>query len=148
MPGIDAQLLFSDAQALTGTTAVVSTNVIDLGADRNIGIGEPITVSGIIDVSLAGAATEAITVTLETDDNVAFTSAVTVAGTGSLTEAQFAAGQIWALAVPVNLTTERFIRLSYIMTGTTPTATVTSWLGPVSMAPAAIAHYADNILIS
>ena len=38
----DAQNLFSDAQALTVTAD--STNVIDLGVDRNVGQGEPLAV--------------------------------------------------------------------------------------------------------
>jgi len=46
---IDAQGLFSDAQALTATAA--STNIVDLGSDRNIGVGEEMVVAIFLDVA-------------------------------------------------------------------------------------------------
>ena len=46
---LDAQNLFSDAQALTATA--VGTNVIDLSQDRSIGNGEPMGVVFTVDVA-------------------------------------------------------------------------------------------------
>ena len=61
---IDAQNLYSDAQAITADAA--STNSIDHGSDRNIGLGEPLSVVIIVDVAAAGGGTLAITI--QTDD--------------------------------------------------------------------------------
>ena len=47
---VDAQLLFSDAQAVTAAAA--STNSIDLGAVRDIGTGEELYVVCVCDVAM------------------------------------------------------------------------------------------------
>ena len=46
---LDGQNLYSDAQALTATAA--STNLIDHGSDRDLGIGEPLVAVIVVDVS-------------------------------------------------------------------------------------------------
>jgi hypothetical protein len=144
---MDAQLTYSDAQALTGTSAVASTNIVDHGADRNLGIGTPLAVLVTIDVALAGSATETLTIVLQTDDNAAFSSATTVASTGALSEAQAAAGQKIAIPLPPDTSIERYTRLSYTMAGTTPTCTVTASLVPQTSIPQEV-FYPDAIVIS
>lgn len=146
MAYVDAQLLFSDAQALTVTA--VSTNIIDLGADRNIGIGRPMAIVTQLDVAAdAGTADETYTAQLQTDDNAAFSSATSVGGVITITRGN-PAGTMFIVPLPIGTETERFLRLNYTLGGTTPSVTVTSYLQPVDMAITPIVHYADNVTIS
>ena len=46
---LDAQQLFSDAQAETTASAHDSTNYIDLQFDGNLGVGEPMAVVIVLD---------------------------------------------------------------------------------------------------
>lgn len=126
---IDAQLLLSDAQALTADAA--STNTVDLGSDRNIGIGEPLAVVVSVDVAAAGGGTLAIV--LQSDDNTSFSSATTVATTGAVAAASYTAGAKFIIAVPADTLTERYIRLNYDLTTMTG-ITVTAFVTPLSMA--------------
>lgn len=118
---IDAQHLFSDAQALTATGA--STNSIDLGSDRDIGPGEPMAVVLKFDAALAGTS-PTISVAIQTDDNSSFSSPTTIITSQTLSSA--AAGT--QVVVPLPAANERYVRLNYTLNGTTPTATVTSFL--------------------
>lgn len=118
---VDAQQLFSDAQALTVTA--VSTNLIDHGQDRNLGIGTPLVVVVGVDVSAAGGGT--LTVAIQADDNSGFASPATVMTSAALAAATLVAGYIFVLPVPADTLTERFMRLNYTlatMTGITVTA--------------------------
>jgi len=139
---IDSQHLFSDAQALTATAA--STNIIDLGGDRNIGVGEPMAVVITCDVAMGGTS-PTLVVTLQADDNSSFSSASTVLALPSLSA--LAAGAQLVLPVPQNLDTERYIRLNYTVGGTSPTVTLTAALIPQSMIQN-YASYADGFTIS
>ncbi len=140
---IDAQLLYSDAQALTATAA--STNVIDHGQDRNLGQGEPLVAVITIDVALGGTSPTFVA-TLQTDDNAAFSSPVTVGATPS--QAAAAAGTKFFIPLPPDTGAERFTRISYTLGGTSPTATVTSFLQPAHMVGAGEGvYYADAITI-
>lgn len=121
---LDAQLLFSDAQALTGTAA--STNLIDLGVDRDIGSGQPLAVC--IDVDVAADTTsgnETYQFDLETDDNSGFSSAVVLARR-IIDKASLTAGTKWVMGLPND--NERYLRLNYTLGGTTPAITVTAYL--------------------
>ena len=148
---IDAQQLFSDAQALTATA--VSTNIIDLGTDRNVGIGEPMDVVINIDVAATtNDGDETYQFDLETDDNAAFTSPEVLvrrlAGAlPSIPRADLTAGSRIILPVPGDTRCQRFLRLNYTLGGTTPAVTVTSHLQPHNMTQAEAA-YPDNVTIS
>lgn len=141
---IDAQNLFSDAQALTGSAA--SSNVIDLGVDGNLGIGEPMVVVVSLDAAADDAnGDETYQFDLEFDDNGSFTSASVVA---SRTFARgSAAGEKFVLAVPADQSGERYLRLSYTLGGTTPSVTVTAFLIPHNMVHNYV-QYADGFTIS
>lgn len=134
---IDAQNQFSDAQALAATAA--STNVIDLGVDRNAGIGEPLAVLITVDVAAdAGTGDESYTFDLETDDNSGFASPEilvrrVVSALPNIPRASAAAGFKLVLDVPNDLRCDRFLRLNYTLAGTTPSITVTAMLMPKSM---------------
>lgn len=68
---MDAQNLFSDAQAITATAA--STNYIDLQAVRNIGVGQPLYVVCVVDVAFTDASSDStLTVALEGDSTTTF----------------------------------------------------------------------------
>jgi hypothetical protein len=127
---LDAQNVFSNPQALTATAA--STDLIDLGADRNIGIGEPMAVVLTVDVA-AGGTSPTLAFALQTDDNSGFSSAATVASSATLTGAQLVAGAQFVLPIPADLSIERFVRLNYTLGGTSPTVTVTAFLQPANM---------------
>lgn len=125
---LDAQLQFSDDQALTVTA--VSTNSIDLLADRNIGVGEPLSV--LIVPKVAGDFTtgdESYTATLQTDDNSSFSSPTTVVAATTISRPL---GSPTVIAIPPNNVTERYLRLSYTLAGTSPTMTVDAFLIPTA----------------
>ena len=133
---IDSQHAFADGQVLTSTA--VSTNIIDLGVDRNIGPGEPmaIVVSSSVD---AGGTNPTLQFAVQTDNDEAFGS-LTVIGTSAV-GADLLAGQ--KIVLPLGLYNERYLRLSLITTGTSPTHTVDAYLQPLSMVDAKT-DYANN----
>lgn len=120
---IDKLLEFSDSQALTATA--VSTNVVDLTTDRDIGPGSPIWWVVNVEVALDGTTgDETYVVTLQTDDNAAFSSATTIA-TITMTRGD-AVGKRYFVGIPSE--NERYLRVNYTLGGTTPTGTVSSWI--------------------
>jgi hypothetical protein len=148
---IDAQNLLSDAQALTVTAR--STNVIDLGVDRDLGKGEPMAVVVNVDVAADGTTgDETYQFDVETDDNVGFASPEVlvrrIAGAlPNIPRAALIAGFRLVLPIPSDGRADRFISVNYTLGGTTPTITVTTHLQPMSMIQAE-ATYPDNITIS
>ena len=131
---LSEQQLFSEAQALT-TTGAASTNLIDLGATgtvlgapaalvRDIAKGKPIAIVVKLDVD-SGGTTPTIQVTVETDDNAGFSSA-TARGSSQVVSDGTAGDEIWLDVYLPEGTNERYLRLDYILTGTTPTYTVTA----------------------
>lgn len=141
---LDAHNLFSDAQALTATAA--STNLIDLGADNNVGIGEPMVVVLQLDVAADDTTgDETYSVALQTDDNSSFSSATSV-GSATITRGD-AAGTRYVISVPPSTSLERYVRVYYTLAGTTPTATVTAYMIPQSFLQNDV-YYADGITIS
>ena len=123
MAWIDKLGEFSDAQALTATA--VSTNVVDLSQDRDVGVGHPLWICVTLDVAAdATNANETYTVDLQTDDNSGFSSATTLQ-TLTITRGS-AAGSKFFMAVPQD--NERFVRLNYTLGGTTPSVTLSAWV--------------------
>lgn len=106
---IDKQNSLSEEQAVTAAAA--STNYIDLGAARDLGLSQmdmAITVTEA--VTAAGAAT--VTFQLQCDDNSSFSSAKTVIQTDAIPKATMVAGYQFFLNIPVGLD-ERYVRLYY-----------------------------------
>lgn len=69
---MDALLLFSDAQAVTAAAA--STSSVDVGAVRNLGVGEPLYVVVTVDVALTDASSDStVPVYLYGDSTSSFT---------------------------------------------------------------------------
>lgn len=141
---IDKQLLFSDSQALTATA--VSTNVVDLGVDGNVGIGEPMAVYFGVEVAADDAnADETYVAEIQASSDEAFTSPVAL---GSLTiAAGAAAGTKYAVLLPADGRADQYIRVSYTLGGTTPSVTLSAFMIPANMIQNDV-YYADAITIS
>ena len=121
---VDSRLEFSDAQALTVTAA--STDTVDIGGDFDVGVGEPMWWILQLDVAADdGDANETYIADLETDSTSAFGSATTLA-TFTITRGD-PAGTRFFIALPN--TNEQHFRVNYTLGGTSPTVTVSTWLG-------------------
>lgn len=147
MAFLDKENLYSDAQALTATAA--STNIIDHGIDRNLGIGEPMVVAISLDVAADDAdADETYVVALQADDNSGFSSATEV-GSATITRGD-AAGKKYYISIPPSGLTERFTRLNFTLGGTSPSVTVTARLVPQSFVETDVdfKHYASGYTVS
>ena len=128
---LDAQNQLADSQAFTATA--VSENIIDLGADRNIGIGEPMSIVINTEVAFDAAnADETYTCQVQADDNAAFSSAVSVGGLVTIARGTAAGSQI-VIPLPADYSTEQYLRLSFTLAGTTPSFTASAFLQPSSM---------------
>lgn len=126
---LDTTALFSDAQAITATA--VSTNVFDLKATGTVyGAAAALTrdIGKGADIPLQITVTEtfnnltSLTITIETDDNVGFSSAKIVSTSIAFTLAELAIGN--RLLLPERFpagTNERFVRLRYTVAGAAPT---------------------------
>jgi hypothetical protein len=142
---LDAQLQFSAAQAITADA--VSTNIIDLGSVRQVGVGEPMSL--LICVIVAADATtgdETYSFELQTDDNSAFSSATTLLDQ-DISRTLLTLGSVHVIAIP-RAALERYLRLNYDVGGTTPTITVSSWLQPTNMVAGLPIQYADALTIT
>ncbi len=117
---IDKRLQVSSDQALTASAA--STDVIDLGSDRDIGPGEPMWLVVAVKEALGGT-TPTIKVEIETDDNVNFSSAAKIAASPTFSgAAAFPAGKM--VVIPMPYENERYLRAYFTLGGTSPTAKV------------------------
>lgn len=141
---LDSAGLFSDAQAVT--TDAVGTNVINLGADRSIGNGEPMGVLFTVDVAAdQTTGDEDYTFDVEYASNAAQTTGRQLIGrrvfeSGTPTApAQDAdllvAGFQFVIPIPPTALSEseQYLGIRYDTTGTTPTITMTAALMPLSM---------------
>lgn len=145
---VDSQSTLSDAQALTGTSAVISTNIYDGSSDRNLGTGNAVAVVITFDVALAGTSPTWL-VALQTATDAAFTSPVTLFTSQTFSgAASLPAGKKLVYVIPMIDEQLQYLRLSYTMGGTSPTSTVTSSIVPANMAQNAEVFYPKNYTIS
>lgn len=129
----DAQLILCEAQALTADAG--SSNVIDLGASRNLGDGNPMSV--FIRVSVAADHTtgdETYAFKIQTDGDEAFGSATDLVSQSILYSA-LTADSLHEIKIPQGAAFERYMRLFFDGGGTTPTATIHAWLGETGDLP-------------
>ncbi len=119
---LDRQNCFSDGQALSGAGSAASTDLIDLGAIRQIGVGEPLYVVVNLPVA-AGGTTPTLAVALQTDDNSSFSSPTAAFTSPTYAAAALVAGAQFVYPIPPT-GMERYVRLNYTLGGTSPTATV------------------------
>lgn len=128
---VDSQLEFSDSQALS-VTGAVSTNVIDLSVDRNIGKGEPMAVVITIGVDADVAdGNETYQFTLQTSADEVFTSPFDLLTTQAFDGTTLTAGHV--VVIPVGYNNLQYLRLNSVLGGTTPTVTISAYLQPMSM---------------
>lgn len=114
---LDAQLEFSSEQAVTAAAA--STNIVDLGVARDIGVGEETYIRiGVTETMDDTGDDSTLAVTLETDDNEAFASASTIATLVTI-PAVTLAGTEYYIKLPIAITQayQRYIRLQYTPSG-------------------------------
>lgn len=111
---LDALNRFSDKQAVTATA--VSTNVIDLGAERDLAVHSslevvviPCTATG---ADLTGAAT--VSVSVETSATEEFTTSKTLVTTAALSADDLNKG---AFGIKLPYGDQRFLRLKYTLAG-------------------------------
>jgi hypothetical protein len=141
---IDAQNLFSDAQAVTAAAA--STNYIDLGAVRNIGVGENLYVAVTVDVALSDSGSDStVTVALEGDSTTTFTP--DASQTLFIIPALAAAGQKYYARISPELASNyRYLQLKY--TPNNGNLTTGSFTAAIVHGIDAFQAYADGITIS
>ncbi len=141
---LDKEQEFSDAQAITADA--VGTNVIDLGADRSIGTGEPMCVLFTVDTAAdQTTGDEDYTFDVEYASDAAQTTARKLAGRAvfesgtpdapALDADLLVAGFQFYIPIPPGklAISERYLGIRYDVTGTTPTITMTAHLQPMSM---------------
>lgn len=127
----DALLQFSAAQALVATA--VSTNVIDLLLDRDIGKGEPLGVLIVVTVAAdVASGDETYQFDVQTDTTAAFGAPVVIASR-AIARASLVAGSRWVIPIPPDTGPGRALRINYVLGGTTPSITVSAFLMPLSM---------------
>lgn len=146
----DALLEFSVVQALTATAT--STNVIDTSIADGFGTGEPMAIQ--INVIVAADSTtgnETYEFQLQTGSTDTPTSVIAKVGFGGsneLAETVLTAGYIVTLPIPPGTTPDRYLRVNYVLGGTTPTISVSASVKPVSMIPNNFSGgHQDNITI-
>lgn len=124
---IDRQNQFSDAQSVTATAA--STDIIDLGAVRNIGVGEELYIVFLVTTTFVGAA-GTITPSLQTDDNAGFASAATVRTYDTIPTLSPAGTYRFYRLEPFTAAGvyERYIRVLYTVAGTLSTSGISGFL--------------------
>jgi hypothetical protein len=125
------------------TTTAASTDIVDLGAARDMGNGEPLELVITQSVTASGAAR--VTFTLETDDTAGFSSPVVLASSGAIGKAALPAGTE-VLRVKVPLDVERYLRTNYTeATGPLTAGTFTAFLAHDRQASRA---YASGFTVS
>ena len=112
---LDQQALFSAAQAITATAA--STNVIDTGSNKDVGKYGDIPL--LIQVVEGFNNLTSLSVTVQTDDNSAFSSAADVLSMTIPLASLVLGYKSPVITLPMKM--ERYIRLNYTVTGTAPT---------------------------
>lgn len=112
---LDQQALFSAAQAITAAAA--STNVIDTGSNKDVGKYGDIPL--LIQVVEGFNNLTSLTVTVQTDDNSAFSSAADVLSMTIPLASLVLGYKSPVITLPMKM--ERYIRLNYTVTGTAPT---------------------------
>lgn len=127
---IDRQNQFSDSQAITASAA--STDYIDLGAVRNIGVGENIYLFIQVTVAFTDTGSDStVTPVLQTDDNTSFSSAATIRTFDTLAALTPAGTKRMYRLEPFTDAGiyERYIRLSYtVANGNLTTGSISAYL--------------------
>ena len=118
----DNEMMFSKNATLSASG--VSTNVVDLGANGT-GSKSGLELAVLVSADFAGGTS--VCVTLETDDNDAFASTKTVLQTADIAVADLVKGYRFLFGcLPHGV--ERYVRLSYTVSGTMTAGAITAGL--------------------
>lgn len=108
---IDKQLLVSEAQAVTASA--VSTNVIDLSAYRNVGVGKDIEAALFVDEAATAAGAATVDFEIQTDDNAGFSTPTTVFKVSAVPKASIVPGYNPFAGFKLPAGVERYLRFNY-----------------------------------
>lgn len=134
---------FGTDQAVTTTAA--STDIVDLGAARDMGNGEPLELVILVTETVTAAGAATVTFALETDDNAGFSSTFVLASSSAIGKAALTAGTE-VLRVKVPLDVERYLRTNYtVATGPLTAGKFTAFLAHDRQASKA---YASGFTVS
>jgi len=114
----DTLWTFSDNQAIT--TDAISENVVDLGSHNvdgalELGNGNPKKVVIVITETFAGGTS--MDFQLQTAEDAAGSSAVTLATTGVILDAKLVKGTVFELTIPANVGLDRYLLMNYVDVG-------------------------------
>jgi hypothetical protein len=130
---VDAQLVASDAQALTATA--YSTNTVDTGNAANaIDVGEPMAWCVTVDVAAKTSnsdETYQFLVVQSANADLSSHDTLYSSDTTFVSRSFLTAGKRFYLPLPEGLKTKRYLGLRYVLGGTGPTLTVTAHLVPL-----------------
>jgi hypothetical protein len=126
---VDNFLTLSSAQTVTGASAVLSTNAIDLGTARDIGEGEDLYARFQVGTAFAGLT--ALTLEVIGADDAAFTTNVLSIVSRTIPVASLTAGARHALELPPLIASlgKRYMGFRYTPTGTGTAGTITGDIG-------------------
>lgn len=147
----DAQVLLSDAQALTATA--VSTNTMDMGNPtfkNEVGTGEPLVLMITVDVAADTASadeTYQFQLIQSANANLSSQDVLLQTDTAFITRATLVAGYKVEIPIPKGMVSKRYLGARYVLGGTTPSITVTASIMPWSMTEQR-AYYASGFTIS
>jgi hypothetical protein len=107
---IDKENQLSDAQAVTNSQA--STNYIDLGSVRDVGVGTPLELTVKMGAAAQSTGSSTLVVALETDTQSGFGTKVTLAQSAAIAKASLVANaDVWKIKVPEGV--QRYLRAYY-----------------------------------
>lgn len=107
---IDKQNSFCSSQAVTASAP--STDYIDLGAARDIGVSDGLQVLITVNTTATAAGAATVAFSLEKDSSSAFGSAVAVTSTAAIGKATLVAGYQFYLPIPIG-TDARYLRVYF-----------------------------------
>ena len=129
---IDKLNRFSNLQALTATAA--STDILDLGADRDVGNGEPIELVIVVGTALTSAGASTLVAALQTDSAEGFGTVETLIQTPAIPKASLVAGyEVLKVKLPLGI--KRYLRVYYTVgTADFTAGTISAFLTPTRQA--------------
>jgi hypothetical protein len=127
----DALLSLSSAQTVVGSSAVQSTNVVDVGAVRDLVGTAPPQIAASIGTSFAGLTSLEIQAIAASDAGMS-SNVVVVGSSGPIPVAQLVAGARFAIDINGRsaLAGQRYLAARYVITGTGTAGTITADMVP------------------